>query len=174
MVIAQKVYNEQPDFFKNTPKEDILFKATIMTKAYNDTLNKGVFFPKYESTKVLPSSVDGLVSVLQSHHNTPAKKALIKTLKVDPYSIYNLSQGEVIDLVMDNIDKVNVTVEQTRSKNVFDNLVNANISAVKSLTDTTAFKSSYSQLIGEKLDTPEGHKEHIEKAKVQPISMDPF
>lgn len=174
LVLAQKMFNEKPDFFKNTPKEDILFKATIMTKAYNDTLNKEVFFPNYESKKVLPSSISGLVNVLRSHHNTPAKKALTTTLNIDPYSIYSLSHEEVVDLIVENIDKVNVAVEHSRSKNVFDNLVNANIGAVKSLTDTTAFKSSYSHLIGEKLDTPEGHLKQIEKGNVVPISMDPF
>lgn len=174
LVLAKKTFNEDPKFFKGTPGEDILFKAALMTKAYNDTVNKEVFFPNYQSDKVSPSSIDAIVSRLQSRRNSPSKQLLVKALGVSTNEIYKLNKGQVVDLVMNNIDAVNTTVERSRTKNTFDNLVNTNVELLSPYVDTREFKKSFDKLTGERLDTPKGHSESIKKASIDNVSMEQY
>jgi hypothetical protein len=172
LVLAKKMFNEDPNFFKSTAGEDILFKATLMTKSYNDTTNKEVFFPNYHSDKISPSSIDAIVSRLQSRRNNPSRKSLVKALGVSSNDIHRLSKGETIELVMNNIDAVVSAVERSRTKNSFDNLVNTNVALLSPYADTREFKKSFDKLIGEHLDTRKGHSESIKKASIENFSMD--
>lgn len=172
LVVAKKLFNEDPEFFKGTPGEDILFKATLMTKAYNETANKAVFFPNYQSDIITPSSIDAIVNRLQSRRNSPSKKLLLKAVGVSSNELHRLNKGDIIDLVMSNIDTVNTAVERSRTKNTFDNLVNTRVELLAPYADTKEFKKSFDKLSGEHLDTPKGHSESIKKASLEQASLD--
>jgi hypothetical protein len=171
LVIAKKLFNEDPSFFTDTPNEDILFKASLMAKVYSEQENKEVFFPNYQSDSIIAGSMDGIVSRLKSRNNSAAKDMLMNATGLKHYQATNRNSTQLTDLVMTNIDLVIQAVESTRTIQTFDNLINNNVNVLAPHTDTKVFTEKLNQLIGEKLDTPKGYSESLTKIS-HAISME--
>lgn len=171
LVISKKLFNENPALFKDTPKEDILYKASLMAKVYNDTENKEVFFPNFQNNSIIPASIDGIVSRLQDRNNSESKFKLMDAIGIKHYQSTNMDKNQLTDLVMSNIDNVNLVVDASRTPQTFENLINNNVSTIAPFTDTTVFNKSLSKLMGANLDTKDGYNESLKKV-VQPIYME--
>jgi hypothetical protein len=171
LVIAKKLFNEDPDFFKNTIKDDILFKATLMTVAYNEIVNKEELFPNYQSNSTLPASIHGLVQRLQSQHNSESKSLLMEALDLKHDQVSRLNKTQLTDIIMANIDSVNDIVAKNRTVEKFDDLINNDVHQLSQHIDTSKYTRTMDKLIGAELDTPSGYQKSIEKV-AQSMSMD--
>lgn len=171
LVIARKLFNDDPDLFTGTPKDDILFKASLMAKVYNEEENKQVFFPDYQSDSIIAGSIDGIVSRLKSRNNSASKDMLMNAVGVKHDQATSLSSTQLTDLVMTNIESVINAVESTRTIQTFDNLINDNVNVLSPHTDTKVFKEKLNTFMGAELDTPKGYSESLKKLS-RAVSME--
>lgn len=171
LLIAKNIFNESPDFFKETANEDILFKASLMVKVYNDAENKQVFFPNYQSDLIVPASIDGIVQRIQTKNNSESKTSLMRAIDLKQDQVSQLSKAQLTDVVMSNIDSINIVVESSRSITTFDDLINNHIETIAPHIDTSAFTNSLNKLLGKDLDTATGYNDSINKV-AQSILME--